>query len=43
MGNGGLKDLRRRTASDEILQEKALNIVNDPKHFEYQRGIASMV
>ena len=42
------KDLKRRTASDKILREKAFNIVYrlilfKPKLDGYQRGLASMV
>ena len=37
------KDLKRRTASDKILRDKALNIAKNPKYYGYQRGLASMV
>ena len=37
------KDLARRTASDEILRDKAFDIAKNPKYDGYQRGIASMV
>ena len=37
------KDLRRRTASDKILRDKAFNIAKNPKYDGYQRGLASMV
>ena len=40
---GDSKDLGRRTASDRILRDKAFNIAKNPKHGEYQRGLASMV
>ena len=40
---GDFKDLKRRTASDKILRDKAFNIVKSPKYDGYQRGIASMV
>ena len=36
-------DLKRRTASDKILRDKAFNIAKNPKYDGYQRGIASMV
>ena len=36
------KDLPRRTASDEVLRDKAFNIAKNPK-YEYQRALASMV
>ena len=37
------KDLIRRTASDKILHDKALNIAKNPKYDGYLRGLASMV
>ena len=40
---GDFKDLFRRTASDEILHDKAFNIAKNPKHDGYQRGLPSMV
>ena len=40
---GGFKDLKRRTASDKILRDKAFNIAKNPKYHRYQRGLASMV
>ena len=40
---GHFKDLARRTASDKILRNKAINIAKNPKYDEYQRGLASMV
>ena len=43
MAYGDFKDLKRRTASDKILRDKAFNIAKDPKYDEYQRGLASMV
>ena len=36
-------DLARRTASDEVLRDKAFNIAKNPKYDGYQRGLASMV
>ena len=36
------KDLKRRTASDKILRDKAFNIAKNPKYDGYQRGLASM-
>ena len=36
------KDLTRRTASDKIYRDKALNIAKNPK-YGYQGGLASMV
>ena len=32
MAYGDFKDLTRRTASDKILRDKALNITKNPKH-----------
>ena len=37
------KDLARRTASDNVLRDKAFNIAKNPKYNGYQRGLASMV
>ena len=42
MAYGDFKDLRR-TASGEILRDKAFNIAKNPKYDGYQRGLASMV
>ena len=43
MHRGDFKDLTRRKASDEILYDKAFNIVKNPKYDGYLRGRASMV
>ena len=43
MHRGDFKDLTRRKASDEILRDKAFNIVENPKYDGYLRGRASMV
>ena len=43
MAYGDFKDLKRRTASDIILRDKAFNIAKNPKCDGYQRGLASMV
>ena len=43
MAYGVFKDLKRRTASDKILRDKAFNIAKNPKYDGYQRGLASMV
>ena len=40
---GDFKDLKRRTFSDKILRDKALNIAKYPKYDGYQRGVASIV
>ena len=39
---GGFKDLKRRTAADKVLRDKAFNIAKNPKHDGYQTGLASM-
>ena len=43
MAYGDFKDLKRRTASDNILRDKAFNIAKNPKYDRYQRGLVSMV
>ena len=43
MAYGDFKDLKRRTASDKILRDKAFNIAKNPKYDRYQRGLGSMV
>ena len=43
MADGDFKDLRRRTASDKILRDKAFNISKNPKYDGLQRGLVSMV
>ena len=43
MAYGDFKDLKRRTAADNVLRNKAFNIAKNPKYDGYQRGIASMV
>ena len=43
MTYGDFKDLKRRTASDKSLGDKAFNIAKYPKYDGYQRGLASMV
>ena len=43
MAYGKCKDLVKRTQSDEVLRDKAFKIASNPKHDEYQRGLASMV
>ena len=42
MAHGDFKDLPRRTASDEVLRDKAFNIAKNSK-YGYQQGLASMV
>ena len=41
MAYGDFKDLKRRTAADNVLRDKAFNIAKNPKYDEYQRGLAS--
>ena len=43
IARGDFKDLKRRTASDKILRDKAFNIAKNPKYDGYQHGLASMV
>ena len=43
MADGDFKDLKRRTFSDKVLTDKAINIANIPEYDDYQRGLASMV
>ena len=37
------KDLKRRTASDKVLRDKAFNTAKNSKYDGYQRGLLSMV
>ena len=43
MAYGDFKDLKRGTASDKILRDKAFNFAKHLKYDEYQCRIASMV
>ena len=43
MAYGDFKDIARRTASDNILRDKAFNIAKYPKYDGYQRELAPMV
>ena len=43
MAYGDFKDIKRRTASDKILRDKALNVAKNPKYDGYQIDVASMV
>ena len=43
MAYGYFKDVARRTASDKVLRDKALNIAKNYKYHGYQRELASMV
>ena len=43
MADGDIKYLKRITASNKVLRDKAFNISKTQKHDEYSRGLASMV
>ena len=43
MAYGDFKDLKRRTASNKVIKDKAFNIAKNPKYDGYQRGLASLV
>ena len=43
MAYGDFKDLKRRTAADKVLRDKAFNIAKDIKYDGYQKELASMV
>ena len=43
MAYGDSRDLARRTASDNIMHDKAFHIAKNPKCDGYQRGLASMI
>ena len=43
MAYGYFKDVARRTASDKVLRDKALNIAKNYKYHGYQRELASTV
>ena len=43
MAYGDFKDLKRRTAADNVLRDKTFNIAKNPKYDGYQRWLASMV
>ena len=43
MAYGDFKGLAKRTATDEVLRNKAFKIASDQKYDGYQRGLASMV
>ena len=43
MTYGKYKDLTKRTESDKVLRDKALDIASSPKYDEYERGLASRV
>ena len=41
IAHGGFEELSRRTASDDVLSNKAFNIAKNSKCDEYQRGLVS--
>ena len=43
MTYGKLKNLAKRTQSDNVLRDKAFKFASDPKYDSYQRGLASVV
>ena len=43
MAYGDFKHLKKRTAADKVLSDKAFNIAKNPKYDGYQRGLASMI
>ena len=43
MAYGDFKDFKKRTASENVLRDKAFNITKNPKYDWYQRGLVSMV
>ena len=42
MAYGDFKDLKRRTASDKVLKDKAFSIAKNPKYDGYQRGLTDL-
>ena len=43
MAYGDFKDLKKRTAADKVLRDKAFNIAKNSKYDGYQRGLTSIV
>ena len=43
MACGNFKDLKKRTAADNVLRNKAFNIAKNPKYDGCQRGLTSVV
>ena len=43
MAYGDFKDLKKGTAADKVLRDKAFKIASDQKYDGYQRGLASIV
>ena len=42
MTYGDFKGIKRRTAADNVLRDKAFNITKNPNYDGYQRGLASI-
>ena len=40
MAYGDIKDLKRKTASNKVLKDKAFNFAKNPKYNTYQRALA---
>ena len=43
MAQGDFKDMSRKAVCPKVLHVKAHNIAKNPKYFQYQRGLASVV
>ena len=43
MAYGDFKNLKRRTAADKMLCDKAFNIAQYPKYDGYKRGLSSVL
>ena len=43
MAYGDFKDLKRITAANSVLRDKAFNIAKNPKYDGYQRGFSSII
>ena len=43
MAYGDFKALKKRTAADKVLRDKAFNIAKNHKYDGYQRGLVSVV
>ena len=43
MAYGDFKHLQGRAVCNKVLRDKAFNIAKNPKHYGYQRGLASVI
>ena len=43
MAHRDFKDMSRKAVCPKVLHVKARNIAKNPKYFQYQRGLASVV